>query len=48
MEYLNYRGEFADLPFDLMMKDFASLYPGFTEFQRAGDFDREVALETSG
>lgn len=48
MEYLNYRGEFADLPFDLMMKDFASLYPSFTEFQRAGDFDREVVLETSG
>jgi len=48
MEYLNYRGEFADLPFELMISDFARLYPSFTERQGQGDFDREVELETSG
>jgi len=48
MEYLNFRGEFADLPFDKMMSDFTSLHPNFIEFLEGGDFDREVALETSG
>jgi transglutaminase-like putative cysteine protease len=48
MEYLNYHGEFADLPFDRMMNDFARFYPGFTKLQGQGDFLREVALETSG
>jgi transglutaminase-like putative cysteine protease len=48
MEYLNYRGEFADLPFEMMMSDFARLHPNFTGFQEQGDFDSEVALETSG
>jgi hypothetical protein len=47
MEYLNYHGEFADLPFDRMMNDFARFYPGFTKLQGQGDFLREVALETS-
>ncbi len=47
MEYLNYRGEFADLPFDLMISDFARLHPRFTRFQEQGDFDREVDFETS-
>ena len=48
MEYLNYHGEFADLPFDRMMNDFARFYPGFTEFPGQGDFLGEVVLETSG
>ena len=48
MEYLNFRGEFADLPFDKMMNDFTSLHPNFIEFLEGGDFDREVVLETSG
>jgi transglutaminase-like putative cysteine protease len=47
MEYLNYHGEFADLPFDRTMSDFARFYPNFTGFPAHGDFDREVALETS-
>lgn len=47
MEYLNYHGEFADLPFDRMMNDFTRLYPEFTEFPGQGDFHREVVLETS-
>jgi len=48
MEYLNYRGEFADLPFEQMMNDFARLYPDFTDYLGVGDFDREVTQETSG
>ncbi len=48
MEYLNYYGEFADLPFDRMMSDFTRFYPNFAGFPGRGDFDREVALETSG
>jgi transglutaminase-like putative cysteine protease len=47
MEYLNYHGEFADLPFDRMMNDFARLYPNFTKLRGQGDFLKEVALETS-
>jgi len=47
MEYLNYHGEFADLPFELIMSDFDKFYPGFTRPQAHGDFDREVDLETS-
>lgn len=48
MEYLNYRGEFADLPFDQIISDFNRLHPGFTRLQGQGDFYREVDLETSG
>jgi len=48
MEYLNYHGEFADLPFELMFSDFARFYPGFTGLQAGGDFDTEVDLEASG
>jgi len=47
MEYLNYHGEFADLPFDRMMNDFARVYPGFSKLRGQGDFFREVVLETS-
>jgi len=48
MEYLNFRGEYADLPFDEMKNDFARLYPGFVDSPDSRDFDREVVLETSG
>ena len=47
MEYLNFRGEYADLPYDEMQNDFARLYPGFMEQEEKRDFDREVTLETS-
>jgi transglutaminase-like putative cysteine protease len=47
MEYLNFRGEYADLPYDEMQSDFARLYPGFLGQEEKGDFDREVILETS-
>jgi transglutaminase-like putative cysteine protease len=47
MEYLNFRGEYADLPYDEIQNDFARLYPGFMGQEEKGDFDREVTLETS-
>lgn len=46
MEYLNFRGEYADLPFDEMMRDFAQYYPNWDEPD--ADFDREVVQETIG
>ena len=48
MEYLNFRGEFADIPFDQIMRDFAIFYPDYSDPPEAGNFDREVILETSG
>jgi transglutaminase-like putative cysteine protease len=47
MEYLNFRGEYADLPFEEMNRDFAKYYPQFGAADKGGDFDREVVLETS-
>jgi len=47
MEYLRFRGEYAELPFAEMMADFAKYYPEMEE-PGAADFDREVAAETSG
>jgi len=48
MEYLNFRGEYADLPFEEMQQDFAKYYPDWVEPGRAADFDREVVAETGG
>jgi hypothetical protein len=48
MEYLNYRGAFADLPFEEMRRDFARYYAGWGVAGKAADFEREVVLETSG
>ena len=46
MEYLHYRGEYADMPIDEMNSTFARRY-GFVEMEgQAGDFDREVEQET--
>jgi len=47
MEYLNFRGTYADLPFEEMTRDFAKYYPNWIDPERTGDFDREVVLETS-
>ena len=53
MEYLNFRGEYPDLPFERMMADFARYYPQMdpqTDPQTdtsGADFDREVAAETA-
>jgi len=46
MEYLNFRGTWADLPFEEMTRDFAKLYPNWQDPARKSDFDREVVLET--
>lgn len=46
MEYLNFRGEYADLPFEEMTRDFARYYPAWKGTAEAADFDREVARET--
>jgi len=48
MEYLKFRGEYADLPFDQMMSDFARFYPDHNDPENPGDFDQEVIQETSG
>lgn len=46
MEYLNYRGEFDDVPIDAIRESFLREYaPG--ENWQDGDFDREVKAETS-
>jgi transglutaminase-like putative cysteine protease len=50
MEYLNYRGEFADIPLDSIITTFRELYPGLwlAENQVIGDesdFDRDVEAE---
>lgn len=47
MEYLNFRGVFADLPFKQMQADFARLYPGFDDAPENLDFDDEVRQECS-
>jgi len=46
MEYLKFRGEYADLPFEEMKRDFAKYYPKFGDPGRTADFDREVVMET--
>jgi len=50
MEYLAYRGEFADVPLDAMLETFRHRYPGSRlaaegAFQGA-DFERDVEAET--
>lgn len=46
MEYLRYRGEFADVPIDEIKETFIKEYLKDTEWEK-GDFDREVEKETS-
>ncbi len=47
MEYLNFRGEFADVPLDDMRATFEQHYRHMTVLNEA-DFERDVAQETSG
>lgn len=44
MEYLNDRGEFADLPYDDIVGDFKRYYPG-VDALKGESFDREVEKE---
>lgn len=46
MEYLAYRGEFAEVPIEAIQSDFAAHYPSFMKSMINGNFDREVAAET--
>jgi transglutaminase-like putative cysteine protease len=48
MEYLSYRGEFADVPLAPMVADFRRYYPGVSENLAQGDFERDVNIETDG
>lgn len=47
MEYLAYRGEFADVPLAAMAADFRKYYPGVSENLAEGDFERDVKAETA-
>jgi len=49
MEYLNYRGEFADVPLDGIIATFLEKYPVSGDYGRDGaDFEKDVDDETSG
>ncbi|MGH8455294.1 MAG: transglutaminase-like domain-containing protein, partial [Nevskiales bacterium] len=51
MEYLNFRGEFADVPVDDMVRTFNECYPQSVQEDsngmNQGDFDQDVACETA-
>jgi hypothetical protein len=47
MEYLNFRGSYADLPFEEISRDVAKYYPLRHGAGMGADFEREVVLETS-
>jgi transglutaminase-like putative cysteine protease len=48
MEYLNYRGEFADLPLDAIVATFLEKYPTPVDYAAgSADFDKDVEEETS-
>ncbi len=47
MEYLNDRGEFADVPLDAMHATFREFYPHMSDWVGGGDFDAEVEAETA-
>ena len=46
MEYLNHRGDFADVPAASIRADFARYYPKMTQFQ-GSSFERDTALEVT-
>ncbi|HVN71220.1 MAG TPA: transglutaminase family protein [Desulfomonilia bacterium] len=45
MEYLGYRGEFADVPLERMLETFRKEYKADSSWQEDADFDREVDQE---
>ncbi len=47
MEYLNQRGEFADVPLEAMLETFRRFYPDMGDWGEA-DFERDVERETAG
>lgn len=48
MEYLNYRGEFADVPVEAIIATFTEKYLAPRMTDPDADFDRDVDSETSG
>jgi transglutaminase-like putative cysteine protease len=46
MEYLNFRGDYADLPLEEIQQAFETYYPKFGRPGETGDFEREVIRET--
>jgi transglutaminase-like putative cysteine protease len=50
MEYLNYRGEYAEPPLAEMLATFQAAYPHWRDrsSEPSGDFDAEVTRETAG
>ncbi|MFT4582333.1 MAG: transglutaminase-like putative cysteine protease [Gammaproteobacteria bacterium] len=46
MEYVNFRGEFADVPLQEIIDDMKRYYPDLGNNNLNGDFDSEVAAET--
>ncbi|HZP76116.1 MAG TPA: transglutaminase family protein [Pseudolabrys sp.] len=44
MEYLRYRGDFADVPYDTIIADFHKLYPRLFTAKIDGDFAAEAQL----
>ncbi len=48
MEYLNDRGEYADIPLKDMLAAFEEHYPNLMEDSDAADWDADVAKETAG
>lgn len=46
MEYLQFRGEYADVPLTDMLQAFETLYPDMPRLD-SGDFDTDVARETA-
>ncbi len=47
MEYLRFRGDYADLPLTEMQRDFAATYPRYDRGVEGADFDADVERETS-
>jgi transglutaminase-like putative cysteine protease len=45
MEYLQFRGEYADVPIDEIIATFREAYPALVEARMAGDFHREAEEE---
>lgn len=47
MDYLNYKGEFSDVPLDRIRSDFSSIYPNLSSLKLGNNFDTEVNTEVS-
>lgn len=48
MEYIRFRGEFADVPLQDILDTFGREYPGMLQSVESADFEEDVAVETAG